>query len=218
MSGAIFDPWPLVRLAGAVIAAGLAIKLMDDYLDREFDALVGRRTVAAWLGPGTVAYALAALAVATLLEAQAAGTLFLASYAVGMAHEPGRRLPTGLTAWQESLLAAVLGLVLGGFAAMCSATAAMFFVQCADDFRDAASDRMAGGQTLASRLGRVETGMLAVAALLVALAINPLLAIVVAAGAALVDALLRWAARRLPPMPGETAGEGEESGCSSRWM
>src|SRR5690606_29875589 len=103
LSGAIFESGPAAaRLLAAVAAAGVAIKLMDDYLDQELDALLGRRTLAAAVGPGAVAYAMAALALAMLLDGPAAGSLFLAAYAVGMAHDPAGRLPTGLAGWQEA--------------------------------------------------------------------------------------------------------------------
>lgn len=209
MSGAIFESGPAAaRLLAAVVAAGVAIKLMDDYLDQELDALLGRRTLAAAVGPGTVAYAMAALALAMLLDGPAAGSLFLAAYAVGMAHDPAGRLPTGLAGWQEAMVAAGAGALLAGLRVMAAALASMLFIQCVDDLRDAAEDARRGHGSLAARLGRVETGLVAAAALVAGLLIHPVLVIGAALAAPLVDRGLRWAADRLPPGPGEGAGEG----------
>jgi len=210
LSGAIFDGWKwyaAVRLLGAVLAAGAAIKLMDDYLDRDMDALAGRRTLAARLGAGTVAYALAALALGMLLEPKTAGSLFLAAYGLGMGHEPGRRLPSGLTAWQESIGAVAAGTVLAGPAPMAASLLAMVVVQCADDLIDLAGDRRRGHRSWAVRLGTVETGLLGLAALLTGLVLAPLLMIVVIAAAALTDALFHRMAHLLPAV-GERLGEG----------
>lgn len=209
MSGVTFEDWTgLVRLAAAVAAAGVAIKLMDDWLDRELDALTGRVTLAAMVGDGTIAYALAALAVGMLLHAPAAGTLFLAAYALGMAHDATRRLPTGLAAWQESLLAVVAGVILAGPAVMVAALAAMSAVQCADDLLDAAEDRRRGARSWVHRLGRVETALILVIALLVGFVLAPVLTGAVIAAAIAVDRTIAWAAGRLSPVAGERGGEG----------
>lgn len=211
MSGAIFElfgSWSAVlRLVGSVVFAGVAIKLMDDYLDRDMDVLAGRRTVAAGIGAGTIAYALAALTVGMLLDPRTAGPLFLASYALGMGHEPGRRLPSGLAAWQESFLAVLAGCPLAGTRRMVGALLAMVVVQCVDDLMDLAGDRRRGHRSWAVRLGEVETGLLAAAALLTGLALTPVLLVVVVAAAILIEVLFRRAARLLPAV-GESVGEG----------
>lgn len=202
MSIATYEGWiALVETLAAVVAAGVAIKLMDDDLDREDDRLAGKATVAAALGPGTGAYALAALAVAMLLDARVAGPLFLSAYAVGMAHAPGQRLPTGLAAWHESILAAGAGMLLAGVRPMMVSVAAMVFVQCADDLLDRAEDRRSARPSLITRLGPVETGLLGAAALLVGVSLAPGLMTAVIVAAVLVDGSCRRLGERLAGSP-----------------
>ncbi|HEY8417054.1 MAG TPA: hypothetical protein VIK93_03340 [Limnochordales bacterium] len=209
MSGVTFEDWTgVVQLAAAVVAAGVAIKLMDDWLDRELDALTGRVTLAAALGNGVIAYALAALAIGMLLQPPVAGTLFLAAYALGMAHDATRRLPTGLAAWQELLLAVGAGMLLAGPYVMVASMVAMIFVQCADDLLDWAEDRRRGLRSWAERLGRVETALVAGIALLVGFVLAPVLMGAVIVAAVLVDRTMHWAALRLLPTAGEREGEG----------
>ncbi|ADU51191.1 hypothetical protein Tmar_1078 [Thermaerobacter marianensis DSM 12885] len=129
------EPAAGARLA-AVAAAGVAVKLMDDVLDRAEDEQAGRPNVAARLGPAATAYALAALAVATALSLRDALLLFWASYAWGMAHGAGARLPLGLRAWQETALAVALAALAAGVPDTLAALALVGAVQLLDDWVD----------------------------------------------------------------------------------
>ncbi|MBO8140980.1 MAG: hypothetical protein H0Z37_02210 [Firmicutes bacterium] len=203
MFAATFDGWSgVARMLAAVLFTGLAVKLMDDCLDRDTDELAGRITLAARTGDGAMAYALAALAAAALADGVRAGTLFLAAYAVGMSHDWRRRLPSGLCGWHESALAVAAGSVLAGPWAMLAALAAIFAVQCIDDLADAAEDRLRGARSLVFRLGAVETAGLGVAALLLGLAIEPLFVTSVVAAAPVIGGVMEWSARRWPAEEG----------------
>lgn len=179
----------------AVLAAGMAIKLMDDFIDRRMDALAGVRTWAARLGDGTLPYALAALGVGMLVDASVAGPLFLSAYAVGMSHDLRRRQPSGLLGWHESALAVGVGALLAGLIPTAAALAAITFVQCVDDVADAHTDRLRGHRSFVRSLGAVETLLLGLAALIVACALAPLLATAVVAATAAVE----WVAGRTAP-------------------
>ncbi|MDF2569333.1 MAG: hypothetical protein K0R55_937, partial [Sporomusa sp.] len=50
--------------AAAVACCSAAVKLADDYLDREFDAIAGKTNWAEILGQGTMLYAMFLLALA----------------------------------------------------------------------------------------------------------------------------------------------------------
>lgn len=168
------SPAAAVAAVAAVFAAGVAIKLMDDFVDRHVDALGGTVTWAGRMGDGALPYAMAALAVSMLLDASVGGTLFLAAYALGMAHDGRRRLPSGLLGWHESLAAAAAGALLAGPWRMAASLAALTFVQCVDDLIDAGADARRGRRSLVAALGTIETCLLGLAALVVAEALAPI--------------------------------------------
>lgn len=206
MFGGIFDGGTsslsvggVVSMLVAVLGSGIAIKLMDDFIDRRIDALAGVSTWAARIGDGAVAYALVALTIGMLVDASVAGPLFLSAYAVGMAHELGRRLPTGLLGWHESVIAVGLAALLGGVIATGAALAVVTFVQCMDDVLDARTDRLRGSRSLVRTLGVVETLLLGLAAFIVASALAPLLT---AAVVVVTATLERLAARTAPGLDG----------------
>ncbi|HEY8395107.1 MAG TPA: hypothetical protein VIK92_09950 [Thermaerobacter sp.] len=169
---------PVAR-AAAVALVAIAVKLLDDVLDREEDRAVGRPNWAARLGPGAAAYAMAALAAAATLSARDAGSLFWAGYAWGMAHDDAARLPLGLTARQESALAVVVSLATAGVADTLGALALVGSIQLLDDWLDLRGDQEAAGfgtipRNWAGRLGRVEAFLLGCGLGLAAIARDPL--------------------------------------------
>lgn len=181
----------VARLPASVLAAGVAIKLMDDFLDGAGDRRAGTVTVAARIGAGVLPYCLLALTVALLLEPQVTGALFLGAYAIGMAHDLDRRLPTGLKGWQESLLAAGIAVVGAGWAMATAAIASMLFVQCVDDMADAPGDHVRGQANLVNALGRVETTFVAMASLIVAAGLAPSLTTAVIVAVTVIEWLFR---------------------------
>lgn len=190
MSAGIFDTVvPAAAAFACVLAVGFAVKWMDDFMDRALDAQGGAQTWAGRLGDGIMPYAMAALCVALLLDAKVAGTLFLSAYALGMAHDGTRRLPSGLRAWQEGLLAVAAGALLAGAGRMAASLAIITFTQCFDDLADEDEDRRRGRRSLVSALGGVEAGLLGTAGLLAAAALDPLTTVYVLWGTAVILSL-----------------------------
>ncbi|EKP93927.1 hypothetical protein [Thermaerobacter subterraneus] len=182
----------------AVLLVGVAVKLMDDVLDREEDAWTGRPNAAARLGPAATAYALAALAAAAALSLRDALLLFWASYAWGMAHGSGTRLPLGLRAWQETALTVALSVAAAGLPDTLAALALVGSVQLVDDWIDLRREqaRTSGDDPLgpvpgagparnwAARLGPQEALLTGLGLALVAAAWDPLRAVAAWAAAA----------------------------------
>jgi len=164
--------WPITyELAAVFFAAALcslAVKLTDDWLDRERDRAAGRPNLAAPLGTGAMVYAALLLALAAGLHAAVTVALFFASYVIGMFHDFGRLMPSRLSGWQESFLVLVGGAAICGGRLMLFALCFVAAVQFVDDCLDLAADRLAGQRNLACRLGVAECLLLALAALLAA--------------------------------------------------
>lgn len=155
MSSAIFD---LIRDLAALFATGLAIKLVDDHLDRD-EGLTSRPVLATLLDRGTAAYALLSYALAAQLKPSWAFTLFLASYGCGMLGDSPWRLPTCLPAWGEIGLVLALGILTTGWQDMASSAAFILGLQLIDDVVDLAEDRHALRPNLAAKWGRVEAAL-----------------------------------------------------------
>lgn len=198
---------PAARVAAVALVA-VTLRLLDDVVDREADRATGRPNWAEVLGPATTAYALAALAAAAALSTRDALSLFWAGYAWGMAHDGPARLPLGLTARQETVLAVGLSLATVGLADTLGALALVGSIQLLDDWLDLRADRQlaapgAAPRNWAGRLGRVEAFLLGVALGLAAAARDPLQA--VTAWAVAVVFMTRGARRGgypVPPGPG----------------
>ena len=126
-----------------VFLTGVAIKLMDDHLDREQDRSAGLLNWSDRLGRATLPYALAALLLAGVLDLRAAASLFFASYAVGMGRGLGQQLPSGLRGYQEIGLSLVVGAAAAGLRYMGLALILMGAVQLADDILDRREDTAA---------------------------------------------------------------------------
>lgn len=106
--------WPAFTRLAAVALTAACVKIVDDMADREMDDLLGRPGLCSQLGDSAPAYACALLALAVMLGPVDAVSLFVACYALGMAHAPGTRQAWGGRAWHESaVLLAVAGATLG---------------------------------------------------------------------------------------------------------
>lgn len=119
-----------------VLSTGLAIKILDDYLDREIDEVMGKETFVQFFQQSILPYGLLFLAVALTLEPKLGGSLFLASYTVGMFKQQEQIYPCKLSGWQEIVLSCFLGSFLYGWFDFLSALSIIFFVQLLDDFYD----------------------------------------------------------------------------------
>ncbi|SFU76639.1 hypothetical protein [Alicyclobacillus macrosporangiidus] len=169
MSGGLLE-WGIPFLT--MLLAGAAIKLMDDHLDAEYDVCRGEQTLAIRFGRAVLPYTMVAGLLAAAADHRLACALFFASYAVGMFSRLGERLPTGLPAWAETLLAVALAALVSGWQWALWALALMAAIDWTDDLADAAKDALTGQRNLALRVGVVETTLLALLALCVAVVLN----------------------------------------------
>jgi hypothetical protein len=164
--------WPTASSALTTVAAtaatALAVKLLDDGLDRERDLAAGFPNWAAALGRGAPAYALVTFALGCALAAPTAVPLLLAAYAVGMGRS-GARQPSGLPAWVEGALALAVAAAAFGIIRAAAAAAAMLAIQWTDGLVDWRAD--AGYRQ--PRLERGPLAALAGAAWAAALALDP---------------------------------------------
>ncbi|MCL6580865.1 MAG: hypothetical protein K6U08_04515 [Firmicutes bacterium] len=179
MSGPGFSLAAFIHSAAtgaAVYLTGLALRFLDDLVD---EPPPPDRT-----GAACGVCAAVALVLAAGISPATAVSLFLAAYAVGMAASPRERMPSGLPAWAESLVALVLAGLLAGAAQTVSALLIALAVQAVDDRVDLADDTREGRPNLAAAAGpRVAVALAAVLAL-AALVLAPQLTVAAAVTAA----------------------------------
>ena len=151
----------------SVILCGIAVKLVDDFLDHDMDTRTGSRNFTNQFGNGTVIYAMLALALATSINALVSIPLFLASYSIGMFGDLKQPFPSGLTGWQESLLILLLGTMLWGWQQILFSLFFIGGVQLFDDYIDA-EEQLLDGRNIAKKIGKVECLLLSIIAILTA--------------------------------------------------
>lgn len=179
-----------LRVGAALLLTGLAIRLMDDFLDLRYDAQAGIPSPAVRLGEATLPYGLLALAAGAALHAPTSLTLFFAAYAVGMIQDLRRPLPSGIAGWQEGGIVLVFGALLLGFWTQVWALAVMLFIQAVDDLLDYRLDRMSGNPNLVRAYGYVEVCLVALLCLVIAAMLQPIGTGMAIAAAAILDAVL----------------------------
>lgn len=170
----------------AVVCCSAAVKLADDYLDQDYDAVVGKPNWARILEQGTMLYAMFLLALAAGINASLSLSLFFASYIIGMFGSMYERFPSRLTGFQESLLACIAGIILFGWSNMLFAVSFVLAVQLFDDYIDARSDQLAGQRNLANRFGRMECIIVCLACIMIAWRVNDYLFLPVFTGTAII--------------------------------
>lgn len=156
----------------AVACCSVAVKLADDYLDKEYDSVVGKANWAEMLEQGTMLYAMFFLAVAAGVNASLSLSLFLSSYIVGMFSSMHEKFPSHLNGFQESLLALTAGIVLFGWNNMLFSLSFVLAVQLFDDYLDAQSDQLAGQRNLANRFGRIECVVVCLLCIIISWEVN----------------------------------------------
>jgi len=152
----------------ATVFCAIAVKLVDDFLDKEQDNDSGCFNLTTQLGLNSVVYAALFLALAAGLNSKISMPLFLASYIVGMFNTLGHKLPSKLTGLQESILVGLLAILLFGWHRILFALTFITAIQLGDDCVDLRSDHFCGQSNLACRYGLVECFILALSALLLA--------------------------------------------------
>ncbi|MCL6631500.1 MAG: hypothetical protein K6T63_02610 [Alicyclobacillus herbarius] len=169
MSGGWLD---YVRVFACLLLMAGAIKVMDDYLDRDFDLTCGKRTLAARLERSALPYGLVLALVATFLDLRVALAVFFGSYAVGMFANWKEKMPTHLPAYVEIVASIILACLFSGWQTALWGIAMMAAIDWLDDLLDRAVDRRSGQRNLASKMGTIETLLLVLAALGVAVLVN----------------------------------------------
>ncbi len=156
----------------ALLLMGATIKLMDDYLDAEYDICRGKRTLAIKLSRASLPYALCLGLIAGFLKTDLAISIFFGSYAVGMLSTWKEKLPTKVPAYVEIVAAIALSVALVGWQTALWGVALMAVFDWIDDIVDLTSDQRTGQRNLARRIGVVETTLLTLAAMCVAVLCN----------------------------------------------
>lgn len=163
MLSEIFD---FLGACAAVVCCAAAVKLTDDFLDKEMDIQSGQRNWAVLFGNSALFYAIIALVMAAGLNAKVSLPLYLASYMVGMFNDYQHLFPSRLTGFQESLLVFILGLGLFGLNSMFFSLSFILAVQLFDDCLDIKRDKLAGYRNWAYRFGLTECSLLGTLCLL----------------------------------------------------
>ncbi|MEW9123223.1 MAG: hypothetical protein AB2421_10970 [Thermotaleaceae bacterium] len=137
---------------GAAAIIGIVIKLLDSYLDDEIPSRMKDPALKYALLP----YGLILFTIAVTLDISYAVTLFSASYILGMFFNFNRKLPSGLTGWQESLCILLINFLKFSFLPIFTSILAIFFIQCVDDLKDMNWDKKLGFHNLANQFGKIE--------------------------------------------------------------
>jgi len=170
----MFGDWSSLAVEWlGIVLAGLTIKLMDDWLDVEYDQCVGRHTLAIRLGRACLPYALLGFGAAMALAPQTALILFIAAYAVGMGHDLREKMPTRLPGWMESIVVMGFAALHAGWELALWSLFVMGMIQLLDDLMDLQHDRRSGQNNWANRFGVVECTLLLFICGLTAVLLSP---------------------------------------------
>lgn len=157
----MFGAWSslIISFVG-ILMTGLAIKIMDDFLDVEYDQCLGKKTLALRWGRASLPYGLFLLALGCAISLTYSLTLFFASYAVGMVHVWSEKMPTRLAAFIEMLGAFGTSIWLVGVMPAVWGVTMMATVQLLDDLFDIQKDAYTGQRNTVIRMGMVEATLL----------------------------------------------------------
>jgi len=133
LSLAIFDA---LRVVLAALLSGIAVKIMDDCIDREYDAALVLPNLSNRYGTGIVAYGMLSLLLACISHITLTVALFTSAYAVGMGFTDTTTYPTRLRGRGEVLLAIAVSLSFTGFRITVLALSVMVGAQLIDDWID----------------------------------------------------------------------------------
>lgn len=145
----------VAKLFVSTILCSLTIKLLDDYLDREIDAIDNSINLINQFGEATIVYALPLFGFSLLLAPPIALALFSSAWIVGMFRTMKTLFPSGLRGWQESLLIGGFGVWLTGWSIMIFSLVLTFSVQLIDDLLDQQTDKLVGIYNLALQWGNI---------------------------------------------------------------
>lgn len=128
----------------SIFFCGLAVKLLDDYIDEsERDY---------------VPYMMCALALSISLW-KGGVSLFFSSYIAGMFHDRKLKLTSGLKAYHEQIIAFIISSALTGVKETISSLVIICAVQLTDDLIDEREDAYEGRKNWSQVLGRTEASL-----------------------------------------------------------
>lgn len=127
-------------IIAATLLVGIAVRLLDDYIDRQQDELLGKSTSWHYLQGAGLIYAMVALALGIRLAPVWGAALFFAAYGIGMASDPNSMLPSHLSGGLEFLLASGLAIAVGGWNLGLAALSLMLGIDIIDDCLDLAQE------------------------------------------------------------------------------
>lgn len=162
----------LKRLLGLLLV-GLAIKLMDDFLDQEKDKASGQYNLYHILGKSILPYSLVIFSFGLYLNLVEGISFFAASYLLGMAHDYHLRLPSGLIAWQEGLIVFMFSTYLTDLKNSLSALLLILLLQFIDDLIDFKKDSQYFQANLFKKLGFFNSVLIMLALTIVAIIFYP---------------------------------------------
>lgn len=110
-------------------------------MDQDIDILEKQQNIFTAIEYGGLPYALLLLSLAFMLDPVVSLSLFLASFAVGMAGELTARMPSGLYSYQESIIVVILGFIFLKIN-MASSILIIVTIQLWDDFIDYDKDKI----------------------------------------------------------------------------
>ncbi len=156
----------------SLIMVAMAIKLLDDFMDGDYDLCHGERTLAARLGRRSITYTMLLLTLAAAADVRVAVVMLLGSHAVGMLsgwrREPSRVWVRSL----EALLTALLSGFVCGFTLTLWALSILAAANWLDDLVDVPADKASGQRNLVLQFGWQETLILTLAVFSLAVFLN----------------------------------------------
>lgn len=185
-----------VKTMAAVICSAIAIKLADDYLDKEADLAGAQLNWSVKLGQGCMVYAMFFIMIAAGLSTSLTIALFFGSYITGMCKDLNKKFATRLSGRGENLIVLAIGSMILGWRMMLFGLTFMLAVQLVDDCIDIYVDSLLGQRNLACRFGKIECILSAVLCGLVSWWLQEQLFAVVLFGTCLFYAALLWHQRR----------------------
>ena len=153
-------------ITSAVIFCAIAIKLADDFLDRDIDGKFNNFTTV--LGNGIMLYGMLAMAIAVSINASLSISLFLSSYIIGMFHDLKNPFPSHLNGLQESIIVFIIGMLFWGWQTMMFSIFFIGAVQLLDDYIDVHTDWLSGHRNWVNRFGKIECFLVFLLSLLMA--------------------------------------------------
>ncbi len=161
----------------SIFFTGCVIKLMDDYMDQDYDALINKSNISKDLGYGVVPYVLLLFSIACAFNVTIAVSLFLASFCIGMFGFLQARMPSGFSGYMESVAAIITGLLFFGVKTMISSICIIAAVQLMDDCIDLNTD-IISKKNLAFVFGKIECIIMSIILFLCAVYLEPAKAII----------------------------------------